>query len=971
MVRLFRRFTVFYATLILVILFISTIIGISTYKLEQHQIHKNDYHNIIKDLYDKTKVQSLSTSNYWKSITKEFVTTSQLIFPNGINLKDPKQYILDNPSLFKDSSIVNTDPERGKVKLPQSILVNNIQDVGLFPSQSTYKPFNLTLFKSDSDIEMDLNKCKDLKVINPIELDNPVHVDLNMRQILHHFLDHLPHNKYYQEVAPFFITELKLQFKHNIIEHYWYRLAGSSVWLEQYGVHLMISRVLYAPRGVRNQPIVSLMYAQIFNENWQELTNTELVIPSDDQKFRIMKFPQFLPIPFYHDYDNTIGKYYGPEDPRILLVKNTFGYEEPMIIFNSYHRKLIGFDDDSDEYVLQKPQFYRSMFVCWPWQFQTGKKNMDVMDKDYTNREYNRVLELKIKNLPRQRTQKNWTPFKSFQSSKTQHTFDNYLYFVYRWANFETLKCSLQDGICGFNYRLNKDLHPMARIGPLRGGTQLVNLNELMSTQTPFHLNDFLPPDREIWLGFARAHIDRCGCGSNMYRPNLVIVVKDTIKVKQPSLFGSNENDDAYTYEDVYRVSHVSSSISFNIPLIGWDLFNPQFQCAGSSILIPNGISSWSIRTTNEGNDHDYKSWKFDDYLTLSMSISDFTIHTINIKGLLNQVLSLNSLFLSQSDQSDDSYLQIPQSVAGANSKLGFNNDNILCALQSSADFCQAYANEQDRLLSKSLFNYHKNDDYRNKYYDIFLDNDDTASNNEIQAYQNELYYAKPAISPLRAQNKPASSPPKKNTRPNPGKSIPGNTRPTSPLSGNSDLPTINRYPPSSSSSSNKLNQAQGQSQSQKQAQKGRPNPVLSSESSTVPKSNKAKPLPKSKPLTSDPPLSPKGNANGKPLPLPKLKPLASNPSDSDSPNLKSVPKPKLKATSPDSSNSVPKLKAEPIVPPSSNPKFDKYKKPKPPPQPSIEQPAAPVDPPLSPNSNPGKVKPVPKKGNSNMNPIT
>ncbi|KAK6198192.1 uncharacterized protein RJT21DRAFT_55641 [Scheffersomyces amazonensis] len=788
MTRILRRYKSFYGLVVGLTLLLFMVISLTSYSIEhKHNKKKVNVKQLISYLYDKSQVQSLGTSNYWKYHTsdQDINPVRRLILPQGVEIENPESYVLSKKDIFHYGS---------RSQLP-SVLVGNPQDPTVFAMQSEYTPFNITIFSSNKNIGLDLTKCNTIQSTNQIEMDNPIHIDINIRKIMEQFLVELPNNQYYQEISPFFLTELKLQLKHDIVDHYWYRLAGSSVWLEQYGVHFMISRILFSPKGRRNQPSVSLMYAQIFDENWLELTNTELTIPSNDQKFKLMKFPQFLPIPFYHDYDNIVGKYYGPEDPRLILIKNKYGYQEPLIVFNAYHRKLTAFDDDMDEYMVQKSQNFRSMFICWPWQSQIGKTNMDSIDKDFLQHSYSKVLELKIKNLPRQQKQKNWTPFRSYTSiTKEDGAYDDYLYFIYRWANFETLKCNLEDGICGFNYRLNDNLSPSARVGPLRGGTQLINLNELITSQSSIHLDTILPPSRQIWVGFARAHIDDCGCGANMYRPNMVILVKDKIKVTEPRLFGISNIKEEYFYEEVYRLSHVSSSISFNIPLIGWDLFKPRIMCEGSSVLIPNGISGWTIKTIE--HEDDASKWKFDDYLTLSLSVSDYTVHTINIKGLLREILQLDTLFLSPKiDQSSIEHeLRIPNSISDANEEMGFNNDNVVCALHSSVKFCSDYAIEQEKIMRKY---YRLNTGSR--FYDTFITDDDGDSSNEIDKYKEEVDLLKGPVGVGRPPldvglNNVSPRPPVRSQRPGASQQLP----PGQNRVGNGDINS--RKPPLSSS---------------------------------------------------------------------------------------------------------------------------------------------------------------------------
>ncbi|EGV65856.1 hypothetical protein CANTEDRAFT_101950, partial [Yamadazyma tenuis ATCC 10573] len=596
-------------------------------------------------------------TNSFSNLLKKRITKNQLIFPVEFPIKNEElRSFVSQSKTFNLKEFNN--PKIFKYDKVSSPLTSNI-------IHSSYHDHQIDLYNDLTSIDLNLEECDSLKNTISVEINTPSSVDVSLHEILSKFLEEYETNPYYKEMTPFFLTELKLQLEYNVIDHYWYRLAGSSVWLEQYQAHFMISRILYTPKGQRNQPSVSLTYGQLFDKNWKELVNTKIIVPtnnlntkpkkeSQDGHYKIIKFPYFLPIPFWHDYDDTEGKFYGPEDPRLMLVRNKAGYDEPLIIFNAHHRKLTHFDDDTDDRILLKAEFYRSMFICWPWQFQKGKRNTDgFSDRVYDKNYYNKVVELKMKNQPRRGKQKNWTPFISVME-REKDGYDKYVSFVYRWANFEVLNCDLiyGSGICAFTYRLSPFLSTREVVGPLRGGTGLVNINGLLGDRA----KKYIPTDREVWVGLARAHLDSCGCGKNMYRPNLVVVTKDTI----------HEN------ENMYKISQVSSSISLDIPIIGWDLLNPQDVCTGPNILIPNGISNWDIIDIEHGDDD------FEDYMTLSLSISDYTVHRINVKGLLKKLIRVNDGHIFN-EMVDTENLE------------GFNNDNVLCALKGSAEFCYQY----------------------------------------------------------------------------------------------------------------------------------------------------------------------------------------------------------------------------------------------------------------------------------------
>lgn len=648
------------------------------------------------------------------SLSKHQITKNQLIFPYKFPVKKEglKEYMQKNPKSFNSTELKKPSIVKAKY---ENINENDVKNNPITNEllKSNFKSHNISIFHSSKNTNLDLTKCNNIaKTFDQTQINDPVNVQVSLNEMLTKILNQASTDPYLKELSPFFIDELELQLKYNVVDRFWYRLAGSSVWLEQYQVHFMISRILYSPKGTRNSPILSFTYAQIFDKDWKELVNSKLVVPTNNEKsmddddnedskifFKTMSFPQVLNIPFWHDYDNIEGKYYGPEDPRLLLTKNSKGYEEPLIIFNAYHRKLSHFDDDVDDHVLMKTEFFRSMFMCWPWQTQSGKENTDgISNAEYDNRIYNKVVELKIKNLPRQKKQKNWTPFISIDQ-RSKNGFDKTINFIYRWANLEILKCDLvgDTGLCSFTYRLDNNLSPQAQIGPLRGGTQLMNVRSILNSRNDIDLDKIIPPNREVWIGFARAHLDDCGCGNNMYRPNLVIIVKDTVDVEIKEL-----TDKPFKQpKDFYKISHISSSISFDIPIIGWDLMNPKKICVGSNVLIPNGISSWSIESFDQENSKD--NWILNDYMTLSLSISDFTVHKIDVKGLLSQILNEKSLFYSPSSNNEKLLNQPTTKVVSdperdlSKSLNGYNNDNVVCALEGSTRFCEQYGKDEEK----------------------------------------------------------------------------------------------------------------------------------------------------------------------------------------------------------------------------------------------------------------------------------
>ena len=81
-----------------------------------------------------------------------------------------------------------------------------------------------------------------------------------------------------------------------------YQFAGTSVYLKNHGVHLMVSRVIHSLKGRKGDPQISLLYAQVYDNNWQELTNVDLVLPVRDihgeKVMQKLSFPRFCQLHF-------------------------------------------------------------------------------------------------------------------------------------------------------------------------------------------------------------------------------------------------------------------------------------------------------------------------------------------------------------------------------------------------------------------------------------------------------------------------------------------------------------------------------------------------------------------------------------------------------------------------------------------------------------------------------------------------
>lgn len=616
--------------------------------------------------------------------------------PKSSRIVFPKTFPAKNVNLLRKSiSLLSTD-QYSSAKLQQGPRGKTNGPRAKFGPNSDH-PINI--FHAEKHINLDLDRCGELYTnMSGIIVSDKMPVDTSLKNIIRQIIESIDgeYDEYLLEMAPYFYHEIRLQYLYDVYDKHWFRMAGSSVWLEEYGVHMMVSRLAYTADGSRNNPKLSFLYAELFTPQWKP-AKLSLVVPTNmdkgkrvfrygDQNWKVVDYPSILPIPFFHEYDDYEQKYLGPEDARLTLVKNANGHEEPLLVFNAHHQKAEYVDDDEDDYLVQQMNAYRSMWISWPWQFQTGKVNTDgLANERFDTKVYNRAKELMIKNLPRQVKQKNWTPMVS-QALRAQKGYDQHILFVYRWANLQILKCDLiGDERCGFVYSLNDRLVTSSQIGPLRGGTQMINVNELLEHTNNKELAEkLIPKNREVWVGFARAHLKKCGCGNDLYRPNFVVIVKDTVTDKDGNL------------RDIYKMSHLSGFMSLNVDIIPWNPQRPYELCAGTNALIPNGISKWDIQFKKDK----FGELRVSDEVRLAISVSDSTLDAVHMKGLFQALIKTPGMNLFADldkpfDESEKKRLRIPANTGVKKAEWGYNNDNLVCAMQDSERFCSQYGHEK------------------------------------------------------------------------------------------------------------------------------------------------------------------------------------------------------------------------------------------------------------------------------------
>ena len=114
----------------------------------------------------------------------------------------------------------------------------------------------------------------------------------------------------------------------------------------------MVSRIIYTEKD-QGLPKFSLAYLQVFDRNWKELDNVELIVPDPENisttnnktKQNLMDINQYYtqqsPLSQYIIILNKQVEDFMELKIKIVLIKTRHGYEEPVLIYNSHHRKIL------------------------------------------------------------------------------------------------------------------------------------------------------------------------------------------------------------------------------------------------------------------------------------------------------------------------------------------------------------------------------------------------------------------------------------------------------------------------------------------------------------------------------------------------------------------------------------------------------------------------------------------------------
>lgn len=261
----------------------------------------------------------------------------------------------------------------------------------------------------------------------------------------------------------------------------WAEMPGSGVWLSEYEVYFVVTRVVYYPSGTLAEPTISFLRGRVFDALWNHLDNYTL-----DWDEEPITFPRMLEIPVIW---NEGGAFIGPEDPRVIIEDGVPG-AEPVIIFNMLSEKV---------------DARQAMWVHRPFTNITNP--------------------LIIRGEVQRPEEKNWAPFFHSESSLYRQP-SRHLNFVYSLQPLQILRCHIRHGLCDWTFKQALPAgmihdHPEVR-GEMRGGTNFIQVHES-------------DPDISLWVGFSRTHLEGiCGGGGgnssnsdpsgSIYRPELVIL---------------------------------------------------------------------------------------------------------------------------------------------------------------------------------------------------------------------------------------------------------------------------------------------------------------------------------------------------------------------------------------------------------------------------------------------------------------
>ncbi|KAK6456378.1 uncharacterized protein RJT20DRAFT_5767 [Scheffersomyces xylosifermentans] len=359
-------------------------------------------------------------------------------------------------------------------------------------SNMEYKPFKIpaySLLEKHRIVQAENQPCSSIEITDNDSVAASIPFNVNFKgetRMIRKQAIKMLREKQYSPIRKCFKDDQTEQIG-DIVTSKWYKYNGASVWMDKYEVHFLVSRVVYSKAQLSHYPTISILYAQIFDRDWKELTDYKF--PSTN-----MSFPSILPV----QLDIPVGSdwFLGAEDPR-AIVRDYFNVEtqqmdqEPIVIYNTK---------------VQEIEYRRAMHFYRPL------------------RKPEESTRLIIKDMPPRYSEKNWAPFIDKDS-------ENHINFIYNFVPLRVLKCAIETGAC--ELVSGPKFQPKSQqIGSLRGGTNLVPIPANL-------LPEKIGKSRKYWFGIARSMNRKCGCFRTIYRPHAYLISRDI------------EEEDSYTLDYV------------------------------------------------------------------------------------------------------------------------------------------------------------------------------------------------------------------------------------------------------------------------------------------------------------------------------------------------------------------------------------------------------------------------------------
>ncbi|CDK25903.1 unnamed protein product [Kuraishia capsulata CBS 1993] len=329
----------------------------------------------------------------------------------------------------------------------------------------------------------------------------------------------------------------------------WARFSGASVWLADYNVHLLVSRVMYAKDGVFGTPTASFIRAQVYDRNWNELMNYSLkLVDSKGEVYKQITFPTLFDVGFNPETDRDMA---GAEDPKIALRVNSDGKEEPVIFFNMFNGKIAG---------------RRAYHAYLP----------------FSKHDY--LVGFSVPDVPQKEADKDWVPFFARDVGDSGEI-TGFVYFIYQFNPLTVIKCSMDYGECHVAFQHDSEKYPSSIDSHITMGSNLILLPQGVPTA---EFGAYGAKKRDVWVGFSNLKLYNCGCGDATFRPSLFVLILD----------GDN-----------FRIEFGTTSVDFGLTVAPIHSENvASCQADDKSILTVGSVGSWDV-TSYDKETHLYEDY--------------------------------------------------------------------------------------------------------------------------------------------------------------------------------------------------------------------------------------------------------------------------------------------------------------------------------------------------------------------------